>query len=181
VRGDARLGVVFHLGANADVRFGTDHPRRDLEQNTIATYNVLEAMRTTASGALRFPRPVRSMASRKFFRRRRPRRSRCRPRSMRRRSWRARACWPPIAPGRLPSLYLPLRFHPRRALLARACLRFLQAAAGATRTRCVCSAMAASGSPISTCRIASMQCCWRWTRRRRRSICSIWAPTNSAR
>jgi len=38
--------VVFHLSANADVRFGTDHPRRDLEQNTIATYNVLEAMRT---------------------------------------------------------------------------------------------------------------------------------------
>jgi UDP-glucose 4-epimerase len=38
--------VVFHLAANADVRFGTDHPRRDLEQNTIATWNVLEAMRT---------------------------------------------------------------------------------------------------------------------------------------
>jgi UDP-glucose 4-epimerase len=37
--------VVFHLAANADVRFGTDHPRRDLEQNTIATWNVLEAMR----------------------------------------------------------------------------------------------------------------------------------------
>jgi len=37
--------TVFHLAANADVRFGTDHPRKDLEQNTIATYNVLEAMR----------------------------------------------------------------------------------------------------------------------------------------
>lgn len=37
--------VVFHFAANADVRFGTNHPRRDLEQNTIATYNVLEAMR----------------------------------------------------------------------------------------------------------------------------------------
>lgn len=36
---------VMHLAANADVRFGTSHPRRDLEQNTIATYNVLEAMR----------------------------------------------------------------------------------------------------------------------------------------
>lgn len=43
----AMAGVdrVFHLAANADVRFGTAHPRRDLEQNTIATYNVLEAMR----------------------------------------------------------------------------------------------------------------------------------------
>ena len=37
---------VFHFAANADVRFGTDHPRKDLEQNTIATFNVLEAMRT---------------------------------------------------------------------------------------------------------------------------------------
>ena len=37
--------MVLHLAANADVRFGTDHPRRDLEQNTIATWNVLECMR----------------------------------------------------------------------------------------------------------------------------------------
>lgn len=37
--------MVFHLAANADVRFGTNHPSRDLEQNTIATFNVLEAMR----------------------------------------------------------------------------------------------------------------------------------------
>jgi UDP-glucose 4-epimerase len=37
--------TVFHLAANADVRFGTEHPSRDLEQNTIATFNVLEAMR----------------------------------------------------------------------------------------------------------------------------------------
>ncbi len=36
---------VFHLAANADVRFGVDHPRKDLEQNTLATFNVLEAMR----------------------------------------------------------------------------------------------------------------------------------------
>jgi UDP-glucose 4-epimerase len=36
---------VFHLAANADVRFGTDHPRRDLEQNTIGTFGVLDAMR----------------------------------------------------------------------------------------------------------------------------------------
>lgn len=36
---------IFHFAANADVRFGTNHTRKDLEQNTIATYNVLEAMR----------------------------------------------------------------------------------------------------------------------------------------
>ncbi len=41
----AGAGIVFHLAANADVRFGLQHPRKDLEQNTIATFNVLEAMR----------------------------------------------------------------------------------------------------------------------------------------
>src|SRR6516164_9093172 len=38
---------VFHLQANADVRHGLEHPRRDLEQNTIAMSTVLEAMRAT--------------------------------------------------------------------------------------------------------------------------------------
>src|ERR1700726_1160424 len=37
---------VFHLAANADVRFGLNHPSKDLQQNTVATFNVLEAMRT---------------------------------------------------------------------------------------------------------------------------------------
>jgi UDP-glucose 4-epimerase len=37
--------LVFHFAANADVRRGTLHPQRDLEQNTIATFNVLEGMR----------------------------------------------------------------------------------------------------------------------------------------
>jgi UDP-glucose 4-epimerase len=45
---------VFHLAANADVRFGTQHPRRDLEQNTFATFNVLEAMRATGARRLAF-------------------------------------------------------------------------------------------------------------------------------
>jgi UDP-glucose 4-epimerase len=44
---DAMAGcdLVVHLAANADVRFGTEHPGRDLEQNTIVTFKVLEAMR----------------------------------------------------------------------------------------------------------------------------------------
>jgi len=45
---------VFHLAANADVRFGTQHPRRDLEQNTVATLNVLEAMRATGVHRIAF-------------------------------------------------------------------------------------------------------------------------------
>ncbi len=36
---------VWHLAANADIRFGLKNPRVDMEQNTIATANVLEAMR----------------------------------------------------------------------------------------------------------------------------------------
>lgn len=47
-------GFVFHLAANADVRFGTDHPRKDLEQNTIATFNVLEAMRFNSINKIAF-------------------------------------------------------------------------------------------------------------------------------
>jgi UDP-glucose 4-epimerase len=44
---DAMTGCdfVFHFAANADVRFGLEHPSRDLQQNTLATFNVLEAMR----------------------------------------------------------------------------------------------------------------------------------------
>jgi UDP-glucose 4-epimerase len=46
--------LVFHLAANADVRFGTEHPRKDLEQNTIATFNVLEAMRSAGAARIAF-------------------------------------------------------------------------------------------------------------------------------
>jgi UDP-glucose 4-epimerase len=46
--------LVVHFAANADVRFGTEHPRKDLEQNTIATWNVLEAMREHGSKRIVF-------------------------------------------------------------------------------------------------------------------------------
>jgi UDP-glucose 4-epimerase len=45
---------VFHLAANADVRFGTEHPAKDLHQNTIATFNVLEAMRENSVQEIAF-------------------------------------------------------------------------------------------------------------------------------
>jgi UDP-glucose 4-epimerase len=53
---DAMKGCdwVFHLQANADVRHGLEHPRRDLEQNTIATSNVLEAMRANGVSRIAF-------------------------------------------------------------------------------------------------------------------------------
>jgi UDP-glucose 4-epimerase len=46
--------LVVHFAANADVRFGTEHPRKDLDQNTIATWNVLEAMREQGSKRIVF-------------------------------------------------------------------------------------------------------------------------------
>src|SRR5580658_2061244 len=39
------VNVVFHLAANPDARWGIENTRLDLEQETIVTYNVLEAMR----------------------------------------------------------------------------------------------------------------------------------------
>jgi len=48
------IDTVFHLAANADVRRGPDHPRKDLEQNTISTANVLEAMRLCGTKRIAF-------------------------------------------------------------------------------------------------------------------------------
>ena len=47
--------IVFHFAANADVRFGLEHPRKDLEQNAIVTFNVLEAMRSNHIRKIAFP------------------------------------------------------------------------------------------------------------------------------
>ena len=50
----AGCDIVFHLAANADVRFGLDHPSKDLQQNTVATFNVLEAMRANGIKRIAF-------------------------------------------------------------------------------------------------------------------------------
>ena len=46
--------VVIHLGANTDIRRGNSDYRIDLENDTIATYNLLEAMRANGVGDLLF-------------------------------------------------------------------------------------------------------------------------------
>lgn len=46
--------VVFHLGANTDIPRGNADPRIDLENDIIATFNVLEAMRANGMGKLLF-------------------------------------------------------------------------------------------------------------------------------
>ncbi len=48
------VDIVFHLAANADVRYGVENPKKDLEQNTIATFNVLEAMRSNGIKIIAF-------------------------------------------------------------------------------------------------------------------------------
>lgn len=50
----AECDEVMHFAANADVRFGLNHPSRDLEQNTVATFNVLEAMRANGISKIAF-------------------------------------------------------------------------------------------------------------------------------
>ncbi len=46
--------VVFHLAANPEARWGLERTRLDLEQSTIATYNVLEAARIAGVGRFVF-------------------------------------------------------------------------------------------------------------------------------
>jgi UDP-glucose 4-epimerase len=48
------VDAVFHLAANADVRYGWGEPERDLRQNVVVTHNVLEAMRVTGVRRLLF-------------------------------------------------------------------------------------------------------------------------------
>lgn len=50
----AGCDFVFHFQANADVRGGRENTRIDLEQNTIGTWNVLEAMRLNSVKAIVF-------------------------------------------------------------------------------------------------------------------------------
>ena len=50
----AGCDVVFHLAANADVRFGLEDPSRDFRQNTQGTFSVLEAMRATGARRIVF-------------------------------------------------------------------------------------------------------------------------------
>jgi UDP-glucose 4-epimerase len=46
--------AVIHLAANADVRHGLERPRVDLEQNTIGTFTVLNAMRQAGVNRILF-------------------------------------------------------------------------------------------------------------------------------
>ena len=48
------IETVHHLAANPDIRLGTEVTDTDLKQGTVATYNVLEAMRVSGVGRISF-------------------------------------------------------------------------------------------------------------------------------
>ena len=48
------VDLVFHLAANPDIRLGTEVTDTDLKQGTVATYNVLEAMRVNGVSKIAF-------------------------------------------------------------------------------------------------------------------------------
>ena len=48
------VDTVHHLAANPDIRLGTEVTDTDLKQGTVATYNVLEAMRLKGVGRISF-------------------------------------------------------------------------------------------------------------------------------
>jgi len=52
--GMAGCDFIFHLAANADVRFGLEHPGKDFQQNAVASFNVLEAMRVSGVKRIAF-------------------------------------------------------------------------------------------------------------------------------
>ena len=39
------VSTVYHMAANADIRHGVDDPNKDISQNILGTFNVLEAIR----------------------------------------------------------------------------------------------------------------------------------------
>ncbi len=47
--------AIFHFAANADVRDGINHTEKDLQQNTVATFTILEAMRLKGIKKIIFP------------------------------------------------------------------------------------------------------------------------------
>ena len=50
----AGADMVFHFAANPDVRLGAENTKIHLEQNVIATYNILEAMRINKMSSIVF-------------------------------------------------------------------------------------------------------------------------------
>lgn len=61
------VDIVFHLAANADIRNGLLNPSKDLEQNTIVTFKVLEAMRSSGVRRIVFSSTAAVLGEPKLF------------------------------------------------------------------------------------------------------------------
>jgi UDP-glucose 4-epimerase len=61
------VDFIFHLAANADIRGGMKNTAIDLEQNTIATHNVLEAMRQNSIKGIAFSSSAAVYGTQKAF------------------------------------------------------------------------------------------------------------------
>ncbi len=172
--------VVFHLAANADVRFGTEHPRKDLEQNTIATFNVLEAMRANGVRRIAFASTGSIYGEATVI------------------------PTPEDAPFPVQTSLYGASKLAGEGLIQAYCegfgfqgwiFRFVSIlgerythghvfdffkSLTADPTRLGSSGTAVSENRTSTCRTASTRCCSRWRARPARSISSISAPTSTA-
>ena len=60
----ANHDMIFHLAANPDVRAGITNTNLDLQQGTLATYNVLEAMRLNLVDCARDLGPIAALDDR---------------------------------------------------------------------------------------------------------------------
>jgi UDP-glucose 4-epimerase len=61
------VDAVFHLAANADIRGGLLSPNRDIEQNTLVTFRVLEAMRISDVKRIVFSSTAAALGEPEFF------------------------------------------------------------------------------------------------------------------
>ena len=153
---------VFHLAANADVRFGREHPERDLEQNTDrdvqrarsdarkrlqANWLLIDRIDLRRAGDLPDARgravPDADVAL-----------WRVETSGRRHDSGVLRRIW-------ISGLHLSLRIDTRRALHPRPRLRFLQEAQRGSRPDFTFWATASSASHISTCTTALTRSCSR--------------------
>ena len=153
---------VFHLAANADVRFGTEHPERDLDQNTIATFNVLEAMRANGCKRIGFSSTGSIYGEPEIFPTPGGRALSAADLALRRVKARRRGHDPGLLRGvRISRLHLPLRLDPRRAIHRTATSSISTRSSATIRRGFMSLATASSASPISTCTTASTRCCSR--------------------
>ena len=129
--------IVFHLQANADVRYGLEHPQPRPRAEHDRNSNVLEAMRAARRAPDRAsPRPARSTASPRCSRRPRTRRSRSRRRCTRASKARRRGDDRRLRRRlRLHRRDLPLRLDAGRALHARPRHRLLPRRSSADPSR----------------------------------------------